>query len=97
MQVFIIDKTIMSPFYFALWCYRKEVAEVLLSFGGQCGMRNGQGESVIDIINKHPEHRQKDFLEVIDKYRGQKPKLAKVSFVQCITIIPTCTYMYEVN
>ena len=47
--------------------YRKEVAGSLLKFGAQPGMRNGQNESVVDIVQKHPQHRQEDFMKL---FRG---------------------------
>lgn len=62
-----------------LFYFRKEVAALLLSFGAQGGMRNGQNESVVDLITKHPEHRQDDFMKLIREYHGKKPRVARVS------------------
>lgn len=58
---------------------RKEAFEILLRFGAQAGIRDGANESVIDIIQKHPEHRQDDFTKLIKKYHGQKPQVARVN------------------
>lgn len=60
---------------------RKEVAAVLLSFGAQPGMRNGENETVMDIITNHPQHRRDDFVKLIKEYRGQKPRTPRVIIV----------------
>lgn len=59
-------------------CFRKEAFEILLRFGAQAGMRDGNNASVIDIINEHPEHRRDDFMKLIRQYHGQKPQVARV-------------------
>ena len=58
--------------------HRKEVAAVLLGFGAQPGIRNGDNESVMDIIAKHPHHRQDDFIKLIKQYHGKKPRIPRV-------------------
>ena len=56
-------------------------------------MRDGANESVIDIIHKHPEHRQDDFMKLIKKYRGQKPQVARVKhFLNYYLNIVCCNY-----
>ncbi|XP_003384014.3 PREDICTED: uncharacterized protein LOC100638887 isoform X2 [Amphimedon queenslandica] len=65
------------PLHESVKYFRKEAFEILLRFGAQAGMRDGANESVIDIIRKHPEHRQDDFMKLIKKYHGQKPQVAR--------------------
>ena len=65
----------------------------MLRYGAQAGMRDGANESVIDIIHKHPEHRQDDFMKLIKKYRGQKPQVARVKhFLNYYLNIVCCNY-----
>lgn len=53
----------------------------MLSFGAQAGMRNGDNESVVDVINKHPQHRQEDYFKIVHKFRGQQPRVARVRYI----------------
>ena len=39
----------------------------MLKFGAQPDMKNGQNESVVDLVQKHPQHRQEDFMKL---FRG---------------------------
>ncbi len=53
------------PYVSSLFQYcRKDAATLLLKFGAQPGIRNGKNESVIDIVNSHPERRRDDFMKL---------------------------------
>lgn len=56
--------------------YRKDAVTLLLKFGAQPGIRNGKNESTIDIVNKHPEHRQADFMKL---FRGNVNKTTPIT------------------
>ena len=43
---------------------RKEVAGLLVAFGGQPGLKNGKGQSALDIINGHPPQKKDEFMKL---------------------------------
>ena len=48
--------------------HRKEVADLLLAFGAQPGVKNGKGESAIDIVQSHPPNKRNEFMKL---FRGE--------------------------
>jgi ankyrin repeat protein len=70
------------PLHESVRFFRKDAAHVLLNFGAQPGMRNGDGESVADIITNHPPHRQNDFFDLLKQFKGKKPRLARALSVE---------------
>lgn len=44
------------------------MAALLVSFGAQPGVKNGQGKSAIDIIQEHPPAKQEEFMKIFRGY-----------------------------
>ena len=44
---------------------RKDVASLLAAFGAQPGLKNGKGQSALDIISGHPPQKRDEFMKLL--------------------------------